>query len=104
MHGFIEIIHSCTPKTTRKEILNCFQHADESICLLVATIVFCMGMNCKGVRTIVYFGPSKNVESYIQETVRAGRRIWDMDEAIFTTECNKEVDFFHQMTEMRRMH
>ena len=53
-------------------------------------IVFCMGMNCKGVRTIVYFGPSKNVESYIQETVRAGRRIWDMDmdEAIFTTECN----------------
>ena len=53
-------------------------------------IVFCMGMNCKGVRTIVHFGPFKNVESYIQETVRAGSRIWDMDmdEAIFTTECN----------------
>ena len=57
-----------------------------------------MGMNCKGVR------PSKNVERYIQETVRAGRRDMDMDEAIFTTKCNKEVDFFHQMTEMRRMH
>ena len=88
-------MQSCTPKTTRKEILNCF---------LVAIIVFCMGMNCRGVRTIVHFGPSKNVESYIQETVRAGRRDMDMDEVIFTTKCNKEVDFFHQMTEMRRMH
>ena len=85
-------------KTTRKEILNCFQPADRRIRLLVAIIVFCMGMNCKGVR------PSKNVERYIQETVRAGRRDMDMDEAIFTTKCNKEVDFFHQMTEMRRMH
>lgn len=32
-----------------------------------------MGVDSKGVTTVVHFGPSKNVESYIQETGRAGR-------------------------------
>ena len=81
-------------KTTRKEILNCFQPADRSIRLLVAIIVFCMGMNCKGVR------PSKNVERYIQETVRAGRRDMDMDEVIFSSDDGDEEDALRQWIEI----
>ena len=32
-----------------------------------------MGMDCKGVRTIINFGPSKKIESYMQESGRCGR-------------------------------
>ena len=32
-----------------------------------------MGVDCRGVNRVIHFGPSKNVESYVQETGRAGR-------------------------------
>ena len=32
-----------------------------------------MGVDCKGVYRTIHFGPSKNIESYIQETGWAGR-------------------------------
>ena len=40
---------------------------------LLCTIAFGMGMDCKGVTTVVNFGPSKNIEAYIQESGRCGR-------------------------------
>ena len=41
--------------------------------LLIATIAFGMGVDCKGVQRVVHYGPSKNVEAYVQETGRVGR-------------------------------
>ena len=28
-----------------------------------------MGVDCKGVKTIIHYGPSKNLESYVQQTM-----------------------------------
>lgn len=39
----------------------------------MATIAFGMGVDCKGLHRTVHFGPSKNIEAFIQETGRAGR-------------------------------
>ena len=36
-------------------------------------VAFGMGVNCKEVRRAIHFGPSKNLEQYVQETGRAGR-------------------------------
>ena len=49
----LEMLHSCTPTANK--------HA------------FGMGVDCKGVNRIIHYGPSKNVEAYVQETGRAGR-------------------------------
>ena len=41
--------------------------------VVVATVAFGMGMDCKHVRQIVHVGLPDDVSSYIQETGRAGR-------------------------------
>ena len=62
----IEMLHSCTSEANKRKILNSFQQVNGCIRLLVATIAFGMGVHSKGVKTVVHFGPSKNVESYIR--------------------------------------
>ena len=69
----VEMLHSCTPDTNKKNILTSFQNEDGIIRVLGATIAFGMGVNCKGVHRIIHYGPAKNIEAFVQETGRAGR-------------------------------
>ena len=69
----LEMLHSCTHDENKETISNSFQNEASGIRVLVATIAFGMGVNCKGVCRIIHFGPSKDIESYIQESGRAGR-------------------------------
>ena len=69
----VEMLHSCTPAANKDKILHSFQSVTRTIRLLIATIAFGMGVDCKGVRRVVHCGPSKNVEANVQETGRAGR-------------------------------
>ncbi len=67
------MLHSCTHDENKRTICHSFQNETSGIRVLVATITFGMGVNCKGVCRIIHFGPSKNIESYIQESGRAVR-------------------------------
>ena len=49
------------------------QREDSCVRVLVALIALGMGVDCKGVHHTIHFGPSKNIEAYIQETGRARR-------------------------------
>ena len=69
----VEMLHSCTPAANKQNILESFQSDNGTIRLLIATIAFGMGIDCRGVHRVINFGPSKNVEAYVQETGRAGR-------------------------------
>lgn len=69
----LEMLHSCTPLANKENIVKSFAEERGVIRVLVATIAFGMGINCKAVRRVIHFGPSKNIESYTQETGRAGR-------------------------------
>ena len=69
----VEMLHSCTPAANKEAILHAFKEDNTDLRVLIATIAFGMGVDCRGVCRVVHFGPSKNVESYIQETGRGGR-------------------------------
>ena len=69
----VEMYHAGTPKTVKRHISNNLSHEEGHIKVLITTIAFGMGIDCKNVNRILHFGPPKNIESYIQESGRAGR-------------------------------
>ena len=46
---------------------------DSILRVVVATVVFGMGLDCPDVRRIMHWGPSTDIEEYLQETGHAGR-------------------------------
>lgn len=64
---------ACTYESVKDTILQVFPKPSGHMRVIVATIAFAMGLDCPNVRHVIHWGPPPNVESYIQETERAGR-------------------------------
>ena len=60
---------SCTEPKVKESILQSFCCEHGTLQVIIATIVFGMGLDCPN----IHWGPSSDLESYIQETGRAGR-------------------------------
>ena len=69
----VDMFTACTHPTVKNTILRQFQKPDSSLRVIVATAAFGMGLDCPNVRHIIYWGSPNNVETYMQETGRAGR-------------------------------
>lgn len=63
----VEMLHSKTPNPVKDTILESFTKNDGHVRVLFATIAFGMGVNAKGVKTIIHVGPSKNLEACSRE-------------------------------------
>ena len=63
----VVMYHAGTVALVKTHISDNMARHDGTIRVLIATNAFRMGVNCKEVRNVLHFGPSKSVESYIQE-------------------------------------
>ena len=55
--------HAGTLETVKRHISKNLAHEDGHIRVLIATIAFGMGIDCKNVNRILHFRPSKYIES-----------------------------------------
>ena len=69
----VEMYHARVDEQNKDEILASFSEESGCIRVLIATIAYGMGINCKGVKDVIHYGPPQNLERYLQESGRAGR-------------------------------
>jgi len=73
----------CTEAEVKEKIMRSFCDPHGRMRLVIATIAFGMGLDCHNVRQILHWGPASNIESFVQETGRAGRDGYVLYSALF---------------------
>lgn len=68
----VDMFMSCTEEYVKEEIIKHFTK-DSHLRIVVATVAFGMGIDCCNVSQVVHVLPPSDIESYVQETGRAGR-------------------------------
>ena len=68
----VDMFTSCTHAAVKK-VLAQFTRQDSCLRVIIATVAFGMGLDCPNVHRIIHWGPTDNIEAYMQETGRAGR-------------------------------
>ena len=69
----VDMFCACTTTPVKNAILQSFCSTNSTLRVVVATVAFGMGLDCPNVRRVIHWGPSSDVEQYLQETGRAGR-------------------------------
>ena len=69
--GYVHSVHR--KKNVKDTIMHNFVQIDSPLCVVIATVTFGMGLDSPNVRRIIHWGPPADIESYMQETGRAGR-------------------------------
>ena len=68
----VDMYHSQTDPVVKESIVASFRRSTH-LRVVVATVAFGMGIDCPDVRQVIHVGPPDDLESYVQETGRAGR-------------------------------
>ena len=69
----VDMFHSCTEPCVKESIIASLTSTMSPLRVLIATVAFGLGIDISDIRTIIHFGASEDVESYVQAVGRAGR-------------------------------
>ena len=65
--------HSQTQPEVKSSVQTSFTSADGTVRIVFATIAFGMGVNVQKLYTVIHYGPSDDLDDYVQESGRVGR-------------------------------
>ena len=73
LNCIVAMFHRSTVQANKEHILITFPKKDSTIRLLIATVAFGMGINIPDIRVVINYGSPSTIESFAQESGRAGR-------------------------------
>ena len=68
----VDMYTSITQQDVQNTIIKSFCNAEAPLRIVICTIAFGMGLVCDDIKQVIHWRPSADLESYIQETGRAG--------------------------------
>ena len=72
-HQLVNVFTKSTEDLVKDSVLHQFTDASSKLRVLICTAAFGMGVDCAGVTHVIHYGPPNDVETYVQQTGRAGR-------------------------------
>lgn len=72
-YRLVDMFMSATDQTVKESIVKSCCSQDQHLRIVISTIAFGMGVDCVNVHQIVHWGVASDIESYVQESGRAGR-------------------------------
>lgn len=69
----VDMYCKCTEPDVKEAIVSAFCAPNGNLRIVIAIIPFGMGLDCPDVCQVIHWGPSYDIESYVQETGREGR-------------------------------
>ena len=105
----VDMYTGVTRKPIRDSIITSFGKSNAPLRVVICTIAFGMGIDCADVRQVIHWGPSSDIESYVQECGRAGRNglpsnallFWKKSDFRFQT-VSKEMELYCRGQEVCR--
>lgn len=86
---FVEMFHSRIDELNREQILQSMALSGSSIRVLIATIAYGMGIDCKDVKVVIHYGPSKNLHA--REWKGWQNKLWNVQISIAVLQSDVEV-------------
>jgi len=72
-YRLMNVFTKCTEDLIKMSVLQESTDHDSCLRVVICTAAFGMGIDCVGFNRVVHFGPPDDVETYIQQSGRAGR-------------------------------
>ena len=69
----VAMFSACTESKVKNVVLQNFKNPSSCLRVVIATVAFGMGLDCPDVHRVIHWGPPEDIETYLQETGRAGR-------------------------------
>ena len=66
--------HLKTDDEVKDSIASSYQKEDGNVCVVLCSTSFSMGLDVKGVNTVIHYRACNNLDDYLQESGRAGRQ------------------------------
>ena len=109
MFRLVNMYTGVAPKSIQDAIVTSFGKSNALLCVVICTIEFGMGIDCADVHQVINWGPSSDIESYVQECGRAGRNglpsnallFWKKSDFRFQT-VSKEMELYCRGQEVCR--
>lgn len=68
-----DMFHMKTDEDVKSSICKSYQDPKGNIRVVLCSTSFSMGLDVKGVDTVIHYGPANDIDDYLQESGRAGR-------------------------------